>query len=76
MGEIRQNAGYKIIHTISFGEFEYVLGENQKSEFVTLRYTHGTYYFGHYITDYNKALIDLYTRVLAETQTILEDIKR
>ena len=71
----RINAGYKIIRTISFGEFEYVLGENQKCEFVTWRYTHGTYYFGHYITDYNKALIDLYTRVLAETQAILENIK-
>ena len=31
----RINAGYKIIRTISFGEFEYVLGENQKCEFVT-----------------------------------------
>ena len=65
----RKNVNYVIIDSIQVGELEYVLGKHETEEkYVTWQYYNGAYYYGHYINDYNTAKIDLYTRVVDETE--------
>ena len=68
----RTNAGYEIIETISLPNEEYVLGERtttfNKQAYVTWVYVEGTYYYGHYLNDYDVALKDLYERVKNELE--------
>ena len=68
----RTNAGYEIIETISLPNEEYVLGERtttfNEQAYVTWVYVDGTYYYGHYLNDYDAALKDLYERVKNELE--------
>ena len=68
----RTNAGYEIIETISLPDEEYVLGERtttfNEQAYVTWVYVDGTYYYGHYLNDYDVALKDLYERVKNELE--------
>ena len=70
--EIRTNAGYDIIKSISLPEEEFVLGiktVNGANTYVTWCCVNKTnYYYGHYIDDYKTAKIDLYTRVIEEME--------
>ena len=68
----RTNAGYEIIETISLPNEEYVLGVRtttfNEQAYVTWVYVDGTYYYGHYLNDYDVALKDLYERVKNELE--------
>ena len=68
----RTNAGYEIIETISLPNEEYVLGVKtttfNEQAYVTWVYVDGTYYYGHYLNDYDVALKDLYERVKNELE--------
>ena len=68
----RTNAGYEIIETISLPNEEYVLGERtttfNEQAYVTWVYVDGTYYYGHYLNDYDIALKDLYERAKKELE--------
>lgn len=65
----RKNAHYVIIDSIKVGNLEYVLGKHETMDkYVTWQYYNGAYYYGHYIDDYKTAKIDLYTRVVDETE--------
>ena len=74
----RTNAGYEIIETISLPNEEYVLGERtttfNEQAYVTWVYVDGTYYYGHYLNDYNVALKDLYERVKNELEWRIEKL--
>lgn len=66
---IRTNAEYRIIEAIRIDtENEVVLGQTETrfgTQYVTWKCKNGTdYYWGHYITDYDSARIDLFKRVL------------
>ena len=63
----RKNIHYNIIEVLTLNKIEYVLGKHETEEkYVTWRYFNSAYYFGHYIDDYAKAKIDLYTRFIDE----------
>ena len=68
----RTNAGYEIIETISLPNEEYVLGVKtttfNEQAYVTWVYVDGTYYYGHYLYDYDVALKDLYERAKNELE--------
>ena len=68
----RTNAGYEIIETISLPNEEYVLGERtttfNEQAYVTWVYVDGTYYYGHYLNDYDVAVKDLYERAKNELE--------
>ena len=74
----RTNAGYEIIETISLPNEEYVLGERtttfNEQAYVTWVYVDGTYYYGHYLNDYDVALKDLYERVKNELEWRIEKL--
>ena len=74
----RTNAGYEIIETISLPDEEYVLGERtttfNEQAYVTWIYVDGTYYYGHYLNDYDVALKDLYERVKNELEWRIEKL--
>ena len=74
----RTNAGYEIIETISLPNEEYVLGERtttfNEQAYVTWVYVDGTYYYGHYLNDYDVALKDLYERVKKELEWRVEKL--
>ena len=74
----RTNAGYEIIETISLPDEEYVLGERtttfNEQAYVTWVYVDGTYYYGHYLNDYDVALKDLYERVKNELKWRIEKL--
>ena len=74
----RTNAGYEIIETISLPNEEYVLGERtttfSEQAYVTWVYVDGTYYYGHYLNDYDVALKDLYERVKNELEWRIEKL--
>ena len=68
----RANVGYEIIETISLPNEEYVLGERtttfNEQAYVTWVYVDGTYYYGHYLNEYDIALKDLYERAKNELE--------
>ena len=68
----RTNAGYEIIETISLPNEEYVLGVRNttfnEQAYVTWVYVDGTYYYGHYLNEYDVALKDLYERAKNELE--------
>ena len=74
----RTNAGYEIIETISLPNDEYVLGVKtttfNEQAYVTWVYVDGTYYYGHYLNDYDIALKDLYERVKNELEWRIEKL--
>ena len=74
----RTNAGYEIIETISLPNEEYVLGVKtttfNEQAYVTWVYVDGTYYYGHYLNDYDVALKDLYERVKNELEWRIEKL--
>ena len=76
----RTNAGYEIIETISLPNEEYVLGERtttfNEQVYVTWVYVDGTYYYGHYLNDYDVALKDLYERVKNELEWRIEKLSQ
>ena len=73
----RKNAGYIITLSIQFPKFEYVFGEKPDgSGFVTWYCSNGNNYcFGHYITDRDTALLDLYERTQDEIATVIYRLK-
>ena len=74
----RANAGYEIIETISLPNEEYVLGVKtttfNEQAYVTWVYVDGTYYYGHYLNEYDVALKDLYERVKKELEWRVEKL--
>ncbi len=61
----RINGGYTIIQSVSVGNTEFVLGENQKAPdpYVTWECRNETnYYWGHYFGSYYRARTDLFDR--------------
>ena len=76
----RANAGYEIIETISLPNEEYVLGVKtttfNEQAYVTWVYVDGTYYYGHYLNDYDVALKDLYERVKKELEWRIEKLSQ
>ena len=74
----RTNAGYEIIETISLPNEEYVLGERtttfNEQAYVTWVYVDGTYYYGHYLNDYDVAVKDLYERAKNELEWRIEKL--
>ncbi len=83
--EIRKNAGYTIINSITAGNAELVLGQKDSSpyQFVTWQCKNGTdYFWGHYLTDKLAAEKDLYHRAIDRiedlqlSQTPVEPVKQ
>ena len=74
----RTNAEYEIIETISLPNEEYVLGVRtttfNEQTYVTWDYVDGTYYYGHYLNEYDVALKDLYERVKKELEWRVEKL--
>ena len=74
----RTNAGYEIIETISLPNEEYVLGERtttfNEQAYVSWVYVDGTYYYGHYLNDYDVAVKDLYERAKNELEWRVEKL--
>ena len=74
----RTNAGYEIIETISLPNEEYVLGKRtttfNEQAYVTWVDVDGTYYYGHYLNDYDVALKDLYERAKNELEWRIEKL--
>ena len=74
----RTNAGYEIIETISLPNEEYVLGVRNttfnEQAYVTWVYVDGTYYYGHYLNEYDVALKDLYERAKNELEWRIEKL--
>ena len=74
----RTNAGYEIIETTSLPNEDYVLGERtttfNEQAYVTWVYVDGTYYYGHYLNDYDIALKDLYERAKNELEWRIEKL--
>ncbi len=68
----RKNAGYTITDSISIGNAEFVIGENQTSmgtQYVTWECKDGNNYFwGHYMTDRRNAEKDLLERAQKELE--------
>lgn len=65
----RINAGYEIIATLPVGDVEFVVGQNVHAPamFVTWEYQKQRgYYWGHYMTDKDAAMRDMYERAEAE----------
>ncbi len=65
----RINAGYEIIASLPIGNVEFVVGQNihNPNMFVTWEYTPtGQYYWGHYMSDKDAAMRDMYERAEAE----------
>lgn len=70
---IRENAGYRIINTISVGSVEVVLGEcpSAPAAYVTWECRDGSnYYWGHYHTNRLTALRDLLERAGQELDAL------
>ena len=77
----RTNHGYTIIASISLPNEEYVLGEmkkeNGEKQYVTWCCVNGTdYYYGHYITDKDVAMKDLYERAKTEVDYRIRTLER
>ncbi len=75
--EQRKNAGYIITRSIKAPSFEYVFGEKPDgSGFVTWYCKNGVdYYYGHYITDRDIALLDLYERAQDDIGNVIDNLK-
>ena len=75
----RTNAGYKIIKVVALPHTEFVLGEkttDSGTKYVTWRCNnHTDYYYGHYIENFDLALLDLYERVQDEVIFIISQLK-
>ena len=76
----RINTGYEIIETISLPNEEYVLGVRtttfNEQAYVTWVYVDGTYYYGHYLKEYDVALKDLYERAKNELEWRIEKLSQ
>ena len=77
--EERVNAGFTIIKTIKLPDEEFVLGiknNGNKTEYVTWCCVEKTkYYHGHYISNYDFAVIDLYERARISIEWKLRKLK-
>ena len=75
----RTNVGYKIIKVIALPHTEFVLGEkitDSGTKYVTWRCNnHTDYYYGHYIENFDLAMLDLYERVQDEVIFIISQLK-
>ena len=75
----RTNAGYKIIKVVALPYTEFVLGEKETdygTKYVTWRCNNQTdYYYGHYIDNFDLAMLDLYERVQDEVIFIISQLK-
>ena len=79
--EKRTNFGYTIIASVSLPREEYVLGEmkraNGEMQYVTWCCVNGTdYYYGHYISDKDVAMKDMYERAEKEIRYRIEQLER
>lgn len=77
--DIRMNAGYVIVDSISIDDVEFVLGVNTKvgGKFVTWRCSGGKdYYWGHYFDDLLAAKGDLLARAGEELEIALLNYER
>ena len=76
---MRENAGYKIVKGILLPNCEFVLGEKKTAsgtKYVTWRCNnHTDYYYGHYIENFDAAMLDLYERVQDEVIFIISQLK-
>ena len=76
----RTNAGYEIILSIPIPNEVYVLGERTTTfnelAYVTWVYVDGTYYYGHYLNNYDVALKDLYERAKNELEWRIEKLSQ
>ena len=74
----RTHKNYNIIQAIAFPDEEYVLGVktiNKQNEYVTWCCVEKTkYYYGHYFSDYDKAVKDLYERAKKYIDWTLENL--
>ena len=77
--ETRTNVGYDIIKSISLPEEEFVLGiktVDGKNTYVTWCCVDKTnYHYGHYMSDYKNALIDLYERAKGSIQWTINHLE-
>ena len=75
----RTNVGYKIIKVVALPHTEFVLGEkttDSGTKYVTWRCNnHTDYYYGHYIENFDLAMLDLYERVQDEVIFIISQLK-
>ena len=77
----RTNHGYTIIASVALPDEEYVLGEMQKADggtqYVTWCCVNGTdYYYGHYISDKDVAIKDMYERVQKEVNYRIDKLEQ
>ncbi len=77
----RTNQGYTIIASISLPNQEYVLGKKQfksrEPQYVTwCCVNEHDYYYGHYITNKNVAMRDLYERAQQEINYRIEQLNQ
>ena len=74
----RNHKNFDIIQVIALPEQEYVLGVksiNNKNEYVTWCCVNKTYYYyGHYFSNYDKAVRDLYERAKNYIDWTLENL--
>ena len=77
--EERVNAGFTIIKTIKLPDEEFVLGiknNGNKTEYVTwCCVENNKYYYGHYVSNYKVAVIDLYERAKISIEWKLRELK-
>lgn len=74
----RTNANYEIIKSITIHDREIVLGENKDFEvspYVTWMYDGETYYWGHYLSNYDDAIMDFVTRVIDECKCVARELQ-
>lgn len=79
--EQRTNHGYTIIANVALPNEEYVLGEMERSDgekqYVTWCCVNETdYYYGHYISDKDVAMKDMYERAEREIRYRIEQLER
>lgn len=75
----RINANYEIIRAIPVNDREIVLGENknlQVSPYVTWISNGKDYYWGHYFSTYDAAIIDFCTRVYDECKYLSNQLEK
>lgn len=74
----RTNANYEIIKGITINDREIVLGENKNFEispYVTWMYNGEKYYCGHYLSNYDEAIMDFVTRVIDECEYLAKELQ-
>lgn len=74
----RTNANYEIIKSITIHDREIVLGENKNFEvspYVTWIHDGEAYYWGHYLSNYDDAIMDFVTRVIDECKYVARELQ-